>query len=563
MGTLTGNEIIVGLLSLAVILGSAKILGEAFNRIKLPSLIGEIFAGILIGPTLLGRINPEFAQWLFPTGARIYVSIDMLALLGVILLLLVAGLEVDLSSVLKQGRSVMIFSLFSIAIPFSLGILLGYLFPELFGSADNRLAIMLFVGTALSITALPVIAKILMDLKLFQSDFGMLILSIAMINDLLGWIVFSVVIQVIHTGAVQPLMVAQTIGLTLAFSAAVLVVFRGIVHQTLPWIQAHTSYPGGVIAFVVVSGLFLSSLAEAIGMHAIFGAFMAGIAIGDTPHLREKTREIIDKFVNNIFSPLFFASIGMRIDFIRNFNPLLTLIIVGVVIAGKFAAAFAAGSLNRVDMKIRMSIGSGTIASGAMGIILGLVALQYGIINEDAFESIVIMAVVTTVLSAPLLKMFLKKEKTLNILDLIDRRGFIQDMKAITLRDAIRELADTASVKTGLQSDRIFYKVLEREMLMSTGMGFNIAFPHARLPEIDKPHLVVGISNTGIDFNAPDGLPAHLVFLILTPLSDQNMQIQILSELSNVFLNEKVRTETMNADSFIHFIAAIKSQYTG
>jgi Kef-type K+ transport system membrane component KefB/mannitol/fructose-specific phosphotransferase system IIA component (Ntr-type) len=556
MNTLSGNDIVVLFLGIALMLGTGRVLGELFRRVRLPAVVGEILAGICIGPSLLGRIAPDFFQWIFPAGTRGSTAMEAIVYMGVVFLLLVAGLEVDLSTVLKQGRSVFAMSAFNIALPFALGFGLALFAPGLFGRGDD-IVLALFIGVALSITALPIIAKILLDMRLFHTDFGMLVLASAMINDLFGWIVFSVIVQLASTGAFDVGSVAKTALLSIAVAVTILTAVRALINQALPWIERHTEWPGGVIAFVVSIGLVCSAVTEAIGIHAIFGAFLAGIAIGDSPHLREHTKDIINQFINNIFAPLFFVSIGLRVDFLSNFDPVLTLILIALAFGGKFAGSLIGGRLAGVPLRDSLLTGSAMSALGAMGIIIGIMALRFGIIPESTYVSIVIMALATSMLSGPLIRFFLKSGGQLPLAALIDGDSFIANLSGDTTDGAIREMAAAAARRTGLDAGLIAERAIERESIMSTGIGEGIAVPHARMSEIERPCVIAALSQAGIDFDAPDGMPAHIVFLILTSPGDQDSQIRILAEISRVFADDSIKRLALRAKDHIEFIGAI------
>lgn len=563
MRLFTQNDTIIFLLSITLMLGSGKLFGELFRRIKLPMIVGEIAAGILIGPCFMGRIAPSFSAWIFPQNGQAATGLDAFILLGVVLLLLIAGLEVDIFSVLRQGKILIWMSIFNIIIPFTIGLLFPIVVPGLFGPAYNTAILSLFIGIALSITALPVIAKILLDMNLIKSDFGMIVLASAMINDLFGWFLFSVIIQIATTGSIHFAYILQTIGLTIIFALFIIFMLRFLINITIPWIQAHTEWPGGVIVFIICTALLCSALSEAIGIHAIFGAFLSGIAMGTSPHLREHTKEIVHQFINNIFAPLFFVSIGLRLNLFEHFNAALTMTLIILAFAGKMAGSLIGGKISGLKIRDSFAIGSAMSARGAMEIIIGMLALKYGLISEEIFVAIVIMAIVTTLLSAPIIKLFLKPERALKLLDLLDRKGFIPRLEAKNFEESIKELSIAASAKTGLDSSFIAKCVLEREMLMSTGIGDNIAIPHARMAEIKQPYVVAGKSAMGIDFNAPDGKPANLIFLILTPINDQNSQIQILAQISHIFSQETIKRLALQSESFIEFTSIIKSAANG
>ena len=427
MSVFDKSDIIILFLSLALMLGTAKIIGEFFIRMKLPSVIGEILAGIILGPTILGRLSPAVYNIVFPAGnSRIFIALEAFILLGVVFLLLSAGLEVELSSVIKQGKSVAIVSSLSIIFPFAIGAGIVVFFPQLFSVEKASFSLAIFIGISLSITALPLIAKILLNLKLFHSEFGMLIMASAVIKDLIGWLIFSVNIQLLKTGSVNFYGLVKTITLTIAIAAFTLTIMRYIINLTLPWILAKTEWPGGVITFTIVIGLILSAVAESAGTHAILGAFLAGIAIGDSPHLREQTKNFITQFIDNIFAPLFFVSIGLRTDFILNFNPLLVFIFLLIIFTGKFSSTAISGKIAGFKLRESMAIGAAMSSSGAMGIILGVVALRYGLINGEIYEAIILTALITSMTSGPLIKYFLRPVEKLNLLELFDGRVIYQ-----------------------------------------------------------------------------------------------------------------------------------------
>jgi len=563
MSVFNKSDIIILFLSLALMLGLAKIIGELFIRMKLPSVIGEILAGIILGPTILGRLSPDTYTLFFPTGdSRIFIALEAFILIGVVFLLLTAGLEVELSSVIKQGKSVAIVSSLSIIFPFAIGACVVMIFPRLFSVEKGSFALAIFIGISLSITALPLIAKILLNLKLFHSQFGMLIMASAVIKDLIGWLIFSVNIQLLETGSVNLYALVKTLVLTIVIAALALTVMRYLINLTLPWIQAKTEWPGGVITFTIIIGLILSAVAESAGTHAILGAFLAGIAIGDSPHLREQTRNTISQFIDNIFAPLFFVSIGLRTDFISNFNPLLVMIFLVIIFTGKFSSTVISGRIAGFKFRESMAIGAAMSSSGAMGIILGVVALRYGLINGEIFEAIILTAVITSIASGPMIKYFLRPVEKLNFIDLLDSRFYISNLKAADPMQAIKSMSKVLKNKTSIDFEKAASLVIEREELMSTGIGQGIAIPNAKLDGLTKPVIVVAKSDAGVDFNSIDGKLSKMIFMILTPLNDHQSQIQILADISSIFHDKETRNAIFKSKSFNEFIASIKPAYS-
>lgn len=410
MTKLSHQELITLILSLGVMLLSARLLGELLRKFSIPLVVGEILAGILLGPSLLGQFFPESIGFIFPSTGGTPIALNGITQMSVIMLLFVAGLEVELPLILKQGKTAGITSTFSLIIPFAIGFGAAYYAGDFFG-LDNRshvLVFSLFLGTALSISALPVIARILMDLKLLKTRIGMIVISSAMLNDLVGWLIFSLVLSLMNEGTAQHSL-TYTIVFTLGYALILLTIGKYLIDKALPWMQKNFSWPGGILS-VGLSLCFLgAALTEYIGIHGVFGAFIVGMAFGDSVNLKEQEREIIQQFITNIFAPLFFVSIGLRINFIANFNFELVAMITLLAMISKIGGAWLGARLSGMNNSESLAVGFGMNARGAMEIILGLLALEAGIINDKLFVALVIMAILTSVISGPMMQIFCKE----------------------------------------------------------------------------------------------------------------------------------------------------------
>ena len=623
-GVLLGTARLLG--EIAKRLGQPTVLGEILAGIVLG-------ATVLGNPAILGEdgVNVRFYQWLFPTyvldeanepvklvrvqkdgegheevrpspddPAREMVVVDpeeakdtdsvplpvdhektydggflamtMFLNLSAVFLLLVAGLEVDLSVVWKQGKAALLVSLMGMLLPFAAGFGLAYALPGTLGfdfEHGQKLPFALFLGIAMSITALPVIAKILMDLNMFRSDMGMLIMSSAMVNDLLGWIGFAMVLALVAAGveaaaaggvadtggATTGLLV--TVGWTLLFVGGMLTVGRWLVHKSLPFIQAHSSWPGGVLGFVLSVSLVCAAATEAIGIHSIFGAFIAGVAIGDSKHLRARTRETIEQFINNIFAPLFFAGIGLRVNFIEGFDLWAVLIVLVVAILGKLIGCYFGAIWAGLTRRESAAIGMGMSARGAMEIILAQLAMNQGLITEKLFVAIVVMAISTSLIAGPAMQAILRQKQKRRLADVIAEKTFAGRLDATTRQDVIRELAAVAAPAAGIDAEPIADAVWRREMMQSTGLPGGIAVPHARLKNLAKPLVAVGQSPRGVDFDATDGSRAQIVCLLLTPADQPEAQLELLAAVAEAFHNREARRDSLSAANFTEFKAAL------
>lgn len=403
---LSHQEITGLLIQLGLMLLVGRLFAEIGRKLRQPSVVGEIIAGIILGPTLLGTISPELFEMLFPAG-RSSIVLDGFVQVAVVMLLFIAGLEVDLHIVWQQGRQAVFTSVLGLIIPFATGFFVPSLIPEFFTASDSntRLAQALFMGTSMAITALPVIARLLMDLNMFKSKMGMLIISSAMITDLIAWLILSVVLGMV--GRQSDLSWFNTGIITVIFTLLILTAGRAVINRSLPWINRSLAWPGGVLALSLGFCFLSAAFTEYIGIHAIFGSFLMGVILGDSEHFSERAKEIVHQFINNVFAPLFFVSIGLKVNFLLNFDLTATLVILAIAFAGKVFGAGAGARLGGFTWRESIAAGFGMNARGAIEIIMGLVALEYNLINETIFVSLVIMALVTSMASGPIMKYIL------------------------------------------------------------------------------------------------------------------------------------------------------------
>lgn len=407
MSVISHHDLVVLLIGMATMLILSRIASEMARSVKFPVVMGEIAIGIVLGPTLLGNFAPEISNYIFPETGNAAIALNAITKIAVVMMLFVAGMEVQLPLVLKQGKAAVFTSVLSMIIPFVIGFVSAWYYPQWFKQSDDyRLLFALFFGTALSISALPVIARILIDMGLFKTKIGMIIIASAMFNDLLGWLIFSFILSSMKNTEVHNDF-SYTILYIVGFGLFMLTIGRKVLDKIMPWMQQKLSWPGGVLGISLGICFLSAAFTESIGIHAILGAFIAGIAIGDSVHLKEKAREIIYQFVTNIFAPLFFVSIGLRVNFIENFNLSLVILVLVVAYIGKVSGASIGARMGGFTRKEALAVGFGMNARGAMEIILGTLALQAGLINETIFVALVIMALVTSLTSGPLMKLYL------------------------------------------------------------------------------------------------------------------------------------------------------------
>lgn len=549
-------------LAVATLLATARLLGELARRLHQPAVLGEILAGVLLGPTVLGALAPDAQAYLFPRSGAVALALEAIGTLAISLFLLVAGMEVDLSTVWRQGRVALGVGVAGLVVPFALGFGAAWLAPEALGAHEgaDRLVFALFVATALGISALPVIAKILIDLNLYRTDLGMIVVAAAIFNDLVGWIVFALVLGLMGAAGHDGGGIGMTIAMTLGFAGGMLTVGRWLVDRVLPFLQAHTVWPGGVLGFALSAALFAAAFTESIGIHAIFGAFLFGVALGDSRHLRERTRATIDQFVSFFFAPLFFASIGLRVDFVARFDVVLVLTVLAIGTVGKVLGAGLGARWSGLPPRQSLAVGFGMNARGAMEIILGLLALEAGLIRERMFVALVVMALVTSVASGSVMQLLLGRKRPIRFTNFLSSRGFVPKLRARERREAIEELVRRVSDTLPGGAEAVSAAVWKRESIMATGLVNGLAVPHARLAGLKAPTIAVGISRGGIDFDAADGQPATLVFLVLTPDEDSAIQLALLSDIGRTFQNRLLSEKATRVANYTQFLALVRAE---
>jgi len=396
MPKLVAENIPLFLIQLIVLIGFSKIGGEFARKLKQPAVIGELVAGLLLGPTVLGMISPETFSWLFLNTGDAGIALDSVVFLSSLFLLFYVGLEIEVDTIAKQGKSVAWLSLFGILIPLVMGAGAGWMLYPYLGLTITREIFALFLGAAMSISALPVIARILIDLNIFKTKIGSLIVAVATVNDVVGWLLFTVALSVsgVAGHGSHPLWV--TIAATLALSILSVTVLRTIMNKLLDGVAHILPGHGGVFGVTLMMMFTFSLLTEIIGIHAVFGAFLLGIAVNGSPRFAKEMRESVHMFTSHWLAPVFFAAVGLKVNFFLSFDLFVVAAVLVVAYITKLLAGIIGGKLSGLTSKESFAIGLGIAARGGMGIILATISLDSGLINEVTFEALVIMAIVTS-----------------------------------------------------------------------------------------------------------------------------------------------------------------------
>ena len=396
---------VIFFLEIAVMLFMALLCGHIMSSFRFPAVLGELFGGIILGPTVLGWISPGTFQWLFPTSGTVPQGRDALIQICMLFFLFAAGLEMNLSLIKKRGINIAWASLAGIVVPFILGFGVVVLFPDRWGEhfQGNTFFFAMFMGTALSISALPVIARTLMDMNLINTEIGLIIIGSATINDLIGWSLFAFILSNFAPESIINIPPYMTFILVFLLFAFTLTIGRTLAQRALTWLKSYMPWPGAFLGITTILILLAAACAEAIGIHAVFGAFLVGLAFSQNLEKRDEAHEMIYQFVMYFFAPLYFVSIGLQANFVASFDLNLVLVVLLVACIGKVLGVTLGLKISKMSWRHSAIIGFALNARGAMEMILATVARDAGLIDDSLFVALVIMALVTSVLSGPIM----------------------------------------------------------------------------------------------------------------------------------------------------------------
>jgi len=395
-------------LHLAAMLAVAIGLGAVARRLGIPAVVGEITGGLLLGPTILGRMAPELFAWLFPVSGPIPAARTAVARVGMLFFIVTIGLDISVSELRRTGRKALAVGTVGTVVPLVLGFLMCYAFPTVIGvTPKDQFATALFMGSILSLSANPVIARILMDMGLFKSDIGKTIMSATLVDDLVGWGLFAVILAEFGPHATAPGQGLAIFGTVLLFLGGVLVGGRFLLPRVLRWAQARLPYPSGVISCVILFALLGAAGSEHLGLHSFLGAFVVGIAMAEASAADPRPFEIVGDFAYAVFTPIFFVSMAISEDFIAGFDAWLVLLITAVAFLGKISGVFVGGKMMGMQNRQALAVGCGLNARGILGIVMAAAAFDAGLIDLRLFVACVLMCVITTMAAGPALGLIL------------------------------------------------------------------------------------------------------------------------------------------------------------
>jgi K+:H+ antiporter len=398
---------------LILLLFVGRLLGEGLSRIGQPAIFGQLLAGVVLGPSVFGALLPDLRHAVFPETPALKSMIDAVSQIGILLLLLLTGMETNLALVNRKRRAVVSTSLAGIAVPFVCGLLLAYALPtDLIPDPNTRLVTALFLGTALSISSVKIVAMVLMEVGAIRRDLGQLILATAILDDTLAWVMIAVIAGIAAHGTVSLVGVGAALVGTLAFLLISLTVGRRVVASVIRWSNDNLMIEMPVITAILLIMLVMALSTELIGVHTALGAFVAGMLVGQSPILTGHIEDQLRGFIIAFFSPVFFAVAGLGMDLRTLLEPSLlgfTVAMIAVATVGKFLGAAVGGHLGGLTWLESTALATGLNARGSTEVIIATIGLSMGALNSHLYTMIVAMAVLTTMVMPPTLRWVLAR----------------------------------------------------------------------------------------------------------------------------------------------------------
>src|SRR5215468_9937357 len=434
---------VIFLVQLIALMLVGRLLGEAMNRIGQPSVMGMLLGGVLLGPSVLGALWPDLQHAVFPKTPEQKAMLDGVAQFGILLLLLLTGMETDLKLVRTVGKAALSSSLTGVAVPFICGFGLGQLLPEwLLPHPDQRLLTSLFLGTALSISSIKIVAAVVREMGFTRRKLGLIIVASAICEDSIGWVIIAITLGLAQAGTIDFMSAAKSVLGTAVFLIASFTFGQRIVYFLIRWTNDNFESDFPVITMILVIMGVMALTTHAIGVHTVLGAFVAGVLIGESPILSKHIDERLRGLILAFFMPVFFGIAGLSSDLTVLKDPQLALMALGLIAIasfGKFAGAFIGGEIGGLTRREAFAIACGMNARGSTEVIVATIGLSMGALSQNLFTMIVAMAVVTTMAMPPMLRWALgrvpmgKGEKERLEREEFEALGFVANLERLLL----------------------------------------------------------------------------------------------------------------------------------
>ncbi|WP_245421985.1 cation:proton antiporter [Alsobacter soli] len=396
-----------------VLIVVGRLLGEAMQRVGQPAVMGQLIGGILLGPSVFGALAPDWQHALFPPVKEQKAMIDAVSQLGIMLLLLLTGMETDLGLVRKVKRAAFSVSVAGVAVPFACGFALGETLPDaMLPRPELRLITSLFLGTALSISSVKIVAMVVREMNFLRRNIGQVIVASAIIDDTIGWIIIALTFGIALHGQFELVSLAKSLAGTFVFLAVSLTIGRRLVFLAIRWANDTFVSDMPVISVILVITGVMALITNAIGVHTVLGAFVAGVLVGQSPILTRHIEEELRGLIVALFMPVFFGLAGLSADLTILKSPSIAMLTAGLVLIasiGKFGGAFVGGWFGGLSRGESVALGCGMNARGSTEVIVASIGLSMGALSNDLFTMIVAMAVLTTMAMPPMLRWALRR----------------------------------------------------------------------------------------------------------------------------------------------------------
>ena len=442
-GSQAGASDVIFLAQLITLMLVGRLLGEMMNRIGQPSVMGMLLGGIVLGPSVLGVVWPALQHAIFPSAPEQKAMLDGVAQFGILLLLLLTGMETDLKLVRTVGKAALSISVAGVAVPFICGFALGQLMPQsLLPHPDQRLLTSLFLGTALSISSIKIVAAVVREMGFTRRNLGQIIVASAICEDSIGWVIIAIIFGLAQAGTIDPMSVGKSVLGTAVFLIASLTFGRRIVYFLIRWTNDNFASDFPVITMILVIMGVMALTTHFIGVHTVLGAFVAGVLVGESPILSKHIDEQLRGLILAFFMPVFFGIAGLSADLtvLKDATLLLmTLGLIAIASFGKFAGAFIGGKFGGLTRREAFALACGMNARGSTEVIIATIGLSMGALTQNLFTMIVAMAVATTMAMPPMLRWALarvplsKAEKKRLEREEFEARGFVSNLERLLL----------------------------------------------------------------------------------------------------------------------------------
>lgn len=553
------HELVAFLLGLGTLLAASRLFGELAARLRQPMVLGEMVAGFLLGPALLGAFFPNAQAILFPATGNVSLAWEGFIAIALILFLLMEGMNIDIRSIREERKASLAVAFLGLAIPMVLGFALAYLAPGLLSYTGNRpMAFALFFGTALAISSLNIINRILKDHGLFRQDVGIVTHAAAVTGDLAGWLVLAATLSLFRVGSAAALPAWVNFLLALGFAALVMTLGRFLIDRIVPFIHAHATWPAASVGFVLALTFTGAAFSQWLGVHALFGALLVGVAMGGSPHLLGRTRVTLERTVYALFTPVLFAYIALSIKWVGAFHLGLTLLVFGLAVLVKVGAGLAGSLWGGLGLKEGILVGIGINARGSINVLLAFVALKFGLIGESLFIALALTALGTSSVAGPLVRL-ISGHRIRRFWTYFGPKAFVHRLSARTPEEALDELAKAAGAHGRFEMASLAKKARDREKRIPSGVLGEVAIAHMTLPGVKQPVVAAGISTAGLDFQASDRHPARAIFLVVVPEGGSQQELEILEEISDTFLKPGLIAMATEARNYTEFLAVLKT----